>query len=96
MPAIPGFIYTIEVDSKPTVAFEARQLREANELCQEEWLRSDLASLSSGGSPLYSCASKLRARIANDTERAMYHEMAKGAEVSGELILAYLVDIDVG
>jgi hypothetical protein len=30
-----GLIFTIEVDGKPAVAFEARQLREAAELSKE-------------------------------------------------------------
>lgn len=94
MPSLLGLIYTIEVDGIPTVAFEARQLREASELCKEEWLRSDLASLNSRGSPLYNSASTLKARIANDAERTTYGEMAKQAGVSDDIILAYLVDID--
>jgi hypothetical protein len=52
MPSPLGLIFTIEVDGKPTVAFEARQLREAAELCQEEWLLADLGTLSSNGVPL--------------------------------------------
>jgi hypothetical protein len=36
-------IWTLEVDGKPTLAFEARKYREANELCHEDWLRVELA-----------------------------------------------------
>ena len=36
-------IWTLEVDGKPTLAFEAKKYREANELCHEDWLRVELA-----------------------------------------------------
>jgi len=43
-----GLIFTIEVDSKPTVAFEARQLREAAELRPFEQSRKRCALARSG------------------------------------------------
>jgi hypothetical protein len=46
-----GSVFTIEVDGRPMVAFEAKQLREANELCNEDWFRADLSALSSNGAP---------------------------------------------
>jgi hypothetical protein len=30
-------IFTIEIGDTPTLAFEAKNLREAHELCQEQW-----------------------------------------------------------
>lgn len=87
-------IYKIEVDGVPTLAVALRQFREAHELCQEEWFRSDLADLMSGGLPLYSEASKLKARLATETERAAYKDMAREAPVSEDILLAYLVEID--
>jgi len=86
--------YTIEVDGVPTLTVALRQFREAIELCQEEWLRSDLATLRSGGSPLYSETSKLKARIATEAERAAYGDMAREAPVSDDILFAYLVEID--
>jgi hypothetical protein len=74
MPSPLGLVFTIEIDGKPTLAFEARQLREAAELCKEQWLRADLDTLSSNGVPLYGVGSKLRARMANELERATYQE----------------------
>jgi hypothetical protein len=69
MPPPLGLIFTIEVDGKPTVAFEARHFREAAELCKEEWLRDDLNALSSNGVPLCGIGSKLRARKTRQRER---------------------------
>jgi hypothetical protein len=30
------------VDGKPTLAFEAKKYREADDICHQEWLRSEL------------------------------------------------------
>jgi hypothetical protein len=46
-------IFTIDIGDTPTVTFEARNLREARELCREHWLKEDLAEAKSGGVPLW-------------------------------------------
>jgi hypothetical protein len=95
MPNPLGLIFTIEVAGRPTVSFEARQLREASELCQEEWFRSDLNALSSNGEPICKVGSKLKARIANENERARYREGAQEVKVSDEILMVYLIDLDL-
>ena len=50
-------IFTIEIGDTPTLAFEAQNLREANELCHEQWLKDDLAEAKSNGVP---CAPSAR------------------------------------
>jgi hypothetical protein len=89
-----GLIFTIEVDGTPTVAFEARKLREAAELCAEEWLREDMRDLRSDGVPLCTVASKFRARTADVAERALYREGASAVRPSDDILLVYLVDLD--
>ena len=93
-PSPLGLIFTIEIDGKPTLAFEARQLPEAAELSREEWLRADLNTLSSNGVPLCGIDSKLKARTANEAEREIYREAVKEAKASDEIVLAYLVELD--
>jgi hypothetical protein len=90
-----GLIFTIDVDGKPTVAFEARNLREAHELSREEWFRADLSVLSSNGVPLCQIASKVKARMANAPELALYREAAGATTASDDILLVYLVDLDV-
>src|SRR6266850_4965726 len=34
-------IFTIEIGDAPTLAFEAQNLREAQELCHEQWLKDE-------------------------------------------------------
>src|ERR1700736_4292836 len=41
-------IFTIEIGDTPTLTFEAQNLREAHELCHEQWLKDDLAEAKSG------------------------------------------------
>jgi hypothetical protein len=89
-----GLIFTIDVDGKPTIAFEANKLREAAELCNEEWFRADLNTLSSNGVPLCGIGSKLRARIANEPERDVYRKAAQVAKASDDIVFAYLLELD--
>jgi hypothetical protein len=71
--ALPS-IFTIEVGGTPTLTFEAQNLREAHELCHEEWLKGDLIEAKSDGVPLWDGKAKLRARIALPDERALLRQ----------------------
>jgi hypothetical protein len=55
-------IFTIEIGDTPTLTFEAQNLREAQELCHEQWLKDDLAQAKSHDIPLWDGKAKLRAR----------------------------------
>jgi hypothetical protein len=46
-------IFTIEIGDTPTLTFEVQNLREAQELCHEQWLKDDLAEAKSDGVPLW-------------------------------------------
>jgi hypothetical protein len=71
-------IYTVDVDGRPSVAFEG-QAREAAELCKEAWFRTDLCTIASNGFPVCQPSSIIKSRIANEREVAMYRE--RGADV---------------
>jgi hypothetical protein len=87
-------VFTLEVDGRPTLAFEARRTREAQEVCKESWLRGDLIVLSSGGSPLCSDRSKFTVRPATADEAVVYEQAATAAKSSDDLVLAYLIELD--
>jgi hypothetical protein len=89
-------IFTIEIGDTPTLAFEAHHLREAHELCQEQWLKDDLAEAKSDGAPLWDGKAKLRARIARPDESALFAEAKKNGQPSDGLMLVYLVELDSG
>jgi len=86
-------IFTIDVGGKPTLSFEARNLRESWELCHEEWLRDDIARLKSGGIPLWDGKAPLKSRYATQAERSVFLEAA-GEPSPDDMVLAYLVEID--
>jgi hypothetical protein len=67
-------IFTIEIGETPTLAFEANNLCEAHELCQAQWLKSDLAEAVSNGVPLWDGKAKLGARMASPDQSAMFAE----------------------
>jgi hypothetical protein len=88
------FIFALDVDGKPTTAFEANNLREARELCKEKWLRDDLRALRSNGVSLLREGARLTVRRATEPEKLIFQEADQSVEPSGELVLAYLVDLD--
>ena len=88
-------IFTLDIDGRPTLAFEAKNLRESQQLCHESWLRQDIADLTSNGSPLWDGKARLRARRSTEDEIAIYREAAReAAQPQGDLLLAFLVELD--
>lgn len=88
-------IFTLDVGGKPTLAFEAKNLRESQQLCHEHWLRRDIADLTSNGAPLWDGKARLRARRSTEDEIAAYREVERDAtQPQDDLLLAYLVELD--
>ena len=87
-------IFTLDIGGKPTLAFEAKNLRESQQLCHEYWLRRDIAGLTSNGTPLWDGKARLRARRSTVAEIAAYREAERDAQPQDDLLLAYLVELD--
>jgi hypothetical protein len=87
-------LFALDVDGKPTIAFEAQNLMEARELSRELWLRADLSSQKSNGIPLCNANSKLSARRASSEEATLFGQARGAARPSDELVLCYLVELD--
>ena len=87
-------IFTIEIGGKPTLVFEAQNLREAHELCHEQWLKGDLAEAKCDGVPLWDGNAKLQAQIALPDESALFAEAKNSGEPSDGLMLVYIVELD--
>jgi hypothetical protein len=92
--ALPS-VFTIEIGGRPTLTFEAQNLREAHELCHEQWLENDLAEAKSEGVPLWDGKAKLRARIALPEESALFADAKNNGQPSDGLMLVNLVELDV-
>jgi hypothetical protein len=88
-------VFTLEVDGRPTLSFEASRVREAQEICKESWLRSDLAALRSSGVPVCTAQSMLSVRLATAEEKSIFEQAAQVAKPSDDMLLAYLIKLDV-
>jgi hypothetical protein len=93
-PTLFPSIFTIEIGGMPTVTFEAKSLREANEICNAPWLRDDFASAHSNGAPLWDGKAQLRARIGHEDEIATFSNASKDTQPSDGMLLVYLVELD--
>jgi hypothetical protein len=93
-PTLFPSVFTIEIGGTPTVTFEAKSLREANDICNALWLREDFASAHSNGAPLWDGNSPMRARIGYEAEIATFSEASKDAVPSDGMLLVYLVELD--
>jgi hypothetical protein len=87
-------VFTLLVDDRPTLSFEAGTRKQAMEIRKEQWLLDDLTSQTSNGIPLCSTTSKLSVRPANAEEEIMFNQAASVAKPSDEMLLAYLVELD--
>jgi hypothetical protein len=87
-------VFTLLVDGRPTLSFEAGTTKQATEIRKEPWLRDDLTSQTRNGIPLCSVKSKLSVRPANVEEINMFNQAASVAKPSDEMLLAYLVELD--
>lgn len=81
-------VFALDVDGKPTLAFEAINIREAQELCKEARLRADLTSQKSNGVPLCGPKSKLSVRLAEAEEAIIFGRADKASpNPSDDLVL---------
>ena len=87
-------IFTIEIGDTPTLMFEAQNMREAQELCHERWLKDDLAQARTHDIPLWDGKTKLRARTALPDESAVFAEAKNIGQRTDGLMLVYLVELD--
>ena len=87
-------IWTLEIDGKPTLAFEAMKYREADEICHQEWLRTELGQRKINNVPLCVADSHLRIRLARQVEMLLYRQAAEANKLSVNN-LVYLIELDL-
>jgi len=87
-------IWTLEIDGKPTLAFEAMKYREADEICHQEWLHLELGQRKINNVPLCGADSHLRIRLARPAEILLYRQAAEANKLSDDN-LVYLIELDV-
>jgi hypothetical protein len=77
-------VFALEVDGKPTLAFEAQNMTQARELCKERWLRADLSWQKSNRTALCDAGSKLSVRRASVEEATLFGQAAASAKPSDD------------
>lgn len=90
----PLKIFTLEIDGRPTLAFEATGLAEAREICRDADLRIDLGALTSDGIPICAEDATVVPRSAVQEEIAAFERAVKLAPTSDEPTMAFLIKID--
>jgi hypothetical protein len=95
-PDIPGSlqVFVLDIDRRPTLAFEADGLAAAQQICRDPDLRADLAAFTSGGVPVCAPNSMLSARAAAPEEIAAFRHAVQRAPASGQPTMTFLIKID--
>src|SRR3569623_2111515 len=87
-------IFTLEIDNRSVMAFEAADMAEAQEICNDPDLRTDLCALTSDGAAICSASAVLTARAADATEIAAFERAVALAPASDEPTMAFLIKVD--
>jgi hypothetical protein len=87
-------IFVLEIDGRPTLAFEALELAEAQEICRDADLRTDLTALKSNGVPVCAPDSTLVPRPAAQEEIAAFKYAVERAPASEQPTMTFLIKID--
>ena len=87
-------VFVLDIDRKPTLAFEANGLAAAQEICRDADLRADLAALTSDGIPVCGPDSTLGLRAAAQEEIAAFQHAVERAPASNQPSMTFLIKID--
>ena len=87
-------IFTLEIDGRPTLVFEAKGIAEACDICLDSEMKLDLGELMSDGVPIYTEGATLVPRPAVQSEIAAFKRAVELAPASDEPTMAFLIKID--
>lgn len=87
-------VFVIDIDGRPTLAFQASDLAEAQEISGDADLRTDLIALTSDGAPICEPGSTLVARAAAQDEVTAFHRAVGLAPASDQPTMAFLIKVD--
>ena len=90
----PLQVFVLDIDRKPTLAFEADGLAAAQEICGDADLQADLTALTSDGVPVCGPNSKLSLRPAAQEEIAAFRHAVERAPASEQPTMTFLIKID--
>jgi hypothetical protein len=87
-------VFTVDINGKPTLVFEASGFAEACETCLDAELKSNLRALTSDGAPICAKDAILNPRSATPNEIAAFQRAVSLAPASDEPMMAFLIKID--
>jgi hypothetical protein len=87
-------VFVLDIDRRPTLAFEARDIADAQDICRDADLRTDLIALTSGGAPVCAPGSSLIPRAAEPEEIAAFQHAVGQAPPSDQPTMTFLIKID--
>jgi hypothetical protein len=93
-PLRPLQIFALEINTRPTLVFEATGLAEAIEISLDRDFRADLKALTSEGIPICAEDSVFAPRPATEEEISAFKHALERAPDSDEPTMAFLVKID--
>ena len=86
-------VFVLEIEGRPTLAFEATSAREAKELIRERWLLDDLLNNRTKGKPPWNGKERLRTGVAVGEQVTEVKALLQNAS-DQELPIVYLVPLD--
>ena len=85
-------VFTIEINGRPTLALQAKRHKDAERLCEQDGLRAELSTITSGGIPLCDAGATMNVRLATAEEAILYRRATQSTEPSSDTHIVYLVD----
>lgn len=87
-------VFVLDIDGRPTLAFEAIDLAEAQEICRDPDLMADLTALKSSGVPVCAPESALATRPATQDETSAFNRAVELAPASEQPTMTFLIKVD--
>jgi hypothetical protein len=87
-------VFVLDIDRRPTLAFEADGLAAAQEIFGDADLLADLTTLTSDGAPVCGPNSTLSLRLAVQEEIAAFRHAVERAPASDQPTMTFLIKID--
>ena len=87
-------VFTIEIKCRPTLALQAKRHRDAERLCEQGRLRTELSTMTSHGTPLCDERAAMKIRLATAEEAVLYWQATQSSVPSSDTNAVYLVELD--
>jgi hypothetical protein len=87
-------VFTVEINGRPTLALQAKRYKDAERLCEQGRLRTELSTMTSHGTPLCDERAAMKIRLATAEEAVLYWQATQSSVPSSDTNAVYLVELD--